>query len=257
MLKYVTIDWPKLQIAALGTIVSSATTGPRRNTYDLQLDPAYVGAATPPAYKAIHAWDAEHGYWSLQYPDHDQGYNPSQLLSASGAARGVQSWAVRFAPGERVLVRHYTTEGDAIDILHGRDVALENVTIYSSPGFGIAVLQGSSGFAISHSKITRAPGRLISTAADAVHIDNMAGDVLIEDNTFAYQGDDGLNVNATLFSIATTGTSEIIIRDKHAGVMKAGNLIALFDAVERFDDGVPMKIVSITPELGRCSEADA
>ncbi len=250
VLKNVTIDWPKLQIAALGTIVSSVATAPRRNTYDLQLDQAYVGPATPPAYKAIHAWDVDHGYWSLQHPEHDQGYNPSQPLSASGAARGVQSWAVRFAPGERVLVRHYTTEGDAIDILHGRDVALENVTIYSSPGFGVAVLQGSSGFAISHSKITRAPGRLISTAADAVHIDNMAGDVLIEDNTFAYQGDDGLNLNATLFLVATTGASEITIRDPHAGVMKAGDAVALFNAVERFDEGGPTKIVAITPDAG-------
>jgi Right handed beta helix region len=126
------------------------------------------------------------------------GYNPRQPLSAAGEAHDVQSWAARFAPGERVLVRHYTTEGDAIDILHGQDVTLQNITIYASPGFGITVLQGSSGLAISNCKVTRSAGRPISTAGEAVHIANHAGNVLIENSTFAYQGDDGLNMNTTI-----------------------------------------------------------
>jgi hypothetical protein len=243
VVKNFVIDWPTLQIASLGTIVSSSATGPRRNTYDLQIDSAYVRSTMPQSYKAINAWDADHGWWSLQHTD-EVGYNPRQPLSAAGEARNVQSWAARFAPGERVLVRHYTLEGNAIDILHGQDVTLQDVTIYSSPGFGIAVLQGSSGFAISNCKVTRAPGRLISTAADALHIANHAGDVLIENNTFAFQGDDGLNMLATIFPVANGGTNEISVP---VGFMKQGDPVALFTAEMHFDDSAAWKIVDITP----------
>jgi hypothetical protein len=153
--KNFTIDWPKLQIASLGTIVDAGG-GPRRFTYGVQLDHEYVSSAMPRSYKSINAWDAVHGFWSLQHPDHEVGYSPRQELSAAGGAENVQSWAARFAKGERIIIRHYTTEGDAIDIYHGQDVSLDNVTIYTSPGFGIAVLQGSLG---SRSRTARSRGR--------------------------------------------------------------------------------------------------
>jgi hypothetical protein len=171
-LRNFTIDWPTLQIASLGTITASASPAPRRNTYNVQLDRAFVSGAMPQSYKSINSWDADHDAWSLQHPDHEVGYKPRQPLSATGEARGVQSWSARFAPGERVLIRHYTTEGDAIDVIHGQDVTLQNITIYSSPGFGVGVLWSSDGFAMSNCEVTRAPGRLISTAADALHIAN-------------------------------------------------------------------------------------
>jgi hypothetical protein len=198
----------------------------------------------PQSYKSINSWDASHNYWSLQYPDHELGYHPRQPLSAAGEARGVQSFAVRFAPGERVLVRHYTTEGDAIDIIHGQDVTLQDITIYSSPGFGIAVLWGSSGFAISNCKIIRAPGRLISTAADALHIANHVGDVLVENNTFAYQGDDGLNINTTTFPVANSDTKEVPVWSSH-GYIRQGDPVALFNSEMKSEDG-QWRIATIT-----------
>jgi hypothetical protein len=147
--------------------------------------------------------------------------------------------------GERVIIRHYTTEGDAIDIYHGQDVSLDNVTIYTSPGFGVAVLQGSSGLAISNCKVTRAPGRPISMAADALHITNSGGDILIENNVFAYQGDDGLNINAMTFPITTTGTNRISVPANHAYI-RLGDVIALFNSEMRFDDSASWRISGIT-----------
>jgi hypothetical protein len=245
VLKNFTIDWPTLQIASLGTIIASGSAEPRRNTYDLQIDREYVTGTMPQSYKSINSWDAEHNYWSLRYPDHEVGYKPRQPLSASGEARGVQSWGARFAPGERVLIRHYTTEGDAIDIIHGQDVTFDNLTIYSSPGFGIAVLWGSSGFAISNCHITRAAGRLISTAADALHIANHVGDVLVENNTFAYQGDDGLNINTTTFPVVKGGTNEVPVWSNHAYI-REGDPVALFNSEMKAEDG-QWRIVAITP----------
>ena len=246
VLKNFTIDWPTLQIASLGRITASGGTGPRRYTYDLQIDHEFVSGAMPQSIKSINSWDAGQGYWSLQYPDHEVGYNPRQPLSATGAARGVQSWGARFAPGEHVLVRHFTTEGDAIDIYHGQDVTFQNLTVYSSPGFGIAVLQGSSGFSISGCNITRAAGRPISTAADALHIDNFVGNVLVENNTFAYQGDDGLNMNTTVFRVVFGNTNEASVPWNHAYI-KRGDPIALFNPEMQFDASPLSRIVDITP----------
>jgi hypothetical protein len=243
--KNFTIDWPKLQIASLGTVVDAGGGGPRRFTYAVQLDREYVSSAMPRSYKSINAWDAARGFWSLQHPDHEVGYSPRQPLSAAGSAENVQSWAARFAKGERVILRHYTTEGDAIDIYHGQDVSLDNVTIYTSPGFGIAVLQGSSGLAISNCKVTRAPGRPISTAADALHVTNSGGDILIENNVFAYQGDDGLNINAMTFPITATGTNQISVPANHAYI-RSGDVVALFNSEMQFDDSASWRIAGIT-----------
>lgn len=243
--KNFTIDWPKLQIASLGTVVDAGGGGPRRFTYGVQLDREYVSSAMPRSYKSINAWDAALGSWSLQHPDHEVGYSPRQPLSAAGGAENVQSWTARFAKGERIVIRHYTTEGDAIDIYHGQDVFLDNVTIYTSPGFGIAVLQGSSGLAISNCKVTRAPGRPISTAADALHITNSGGDILIENNVFAYQGDDGLNINAMTFPITAAGTNQISVPANHAYI-RPGDVVALFNSEMRFDDSASWRIAGIT-----------
>lgn len=246
VLKNFTVDWPRLRIASLGTIVASGGSGPRRFVYDLQLERAYVGGAMPQSYKSINAWDTDHGYWSLQYPGHEVGYSPGQPLTATGEARSVQSWGTHFARGEHVLIRHYTTEGDAIDIYHGRDVTLENVVIHASPGFGVAVLQGSSGFAMSDCRITRATGRLISTAADALHVSNFAGNALIENNVFAFQGDDGFNMNVTLFGIAAAGSDVVPVPANH-GYISRGDAIALFNSAMRLDDSARWRIVDITP----------
>ncbi|HSZ08446.1 MAG TPA: right-handed parallel beta-helix repeat-containing protein [Steroidobacteraceae bacterium] len=246
VLKNFTIDWPTLQIASLGTIVSSGGSGPRRYTYDVQVDPKFVSEKMPQSYKSINSWDAEHDYWSVRYPDHEVGYNPRQPLSAAGEAHGVNSWGARFAPGEHVIIRHYTTEGDAIDLYHAQDVSFQNITIYSSPGFGIAVLQGSSGFAISNCKITRAPDRPISTAADALHIDNYVGNVLVENNTFAYQGDDGLNLNTTTFRITNAGPNETAVPSNH-GYLRQGDPVVLFTSNMRLDNSSSWHITAITP----------
>jgi hypothetical protein len=242
--KNFTIDWPKLQIASLGTIVDAGGEL-RRFTYGVQLDREYVSSAMPRSYKSINAWDAAHGFWSLQHPDHEVGYSPPQPLSAAGGAENVLSWTARFTKGERVIIRHYTTEGDAIDIYRGQDVSLDNVTIYTSPGFGIAVLQGSSRLAISNCKVTRAPGRPISTAADALHITNSGGDILIENNVFAYQGDDGLNINAMTFPITAIGTNQISVPVNHAYI-RPGDVVALFNPEMKVDDSASWRIAGIT-----------
>jgi hypothetical protein len=39
------------------------------------------------------------------------------------------------------------------------------------------------------------PARLLSTSADGVHIADSSGDIIIENSTFAYQGDDGINIH--------------------------------------------------------------
>lgn len=61
------------------------------------------------------------------------------------------------------------------------------------------MLAGGGGYRLSHCSVTRLnPGRLISSEADAVHIADNTGDIIIEDSTFGYQGDDGINIHGAV-----------------------------------------------------------
>jgi hypothetical protein len=85
----------------------------------------------------------------------------------------------------------------------------------------------------------------INAAADALHITNSGGDILIENNVFAYQGDDGLNINAMTFPIAATGTNQISVPANHAYI-RTGDVVALFNSEMRFDDSASWRIAGIT-----------
>ncbi len=196
-----TIDWPTLQIASVGTVIATGGNGTSGYTYDLKLEPQFVAGA-PLQIEAATAWDTINNYWSLDDPQDDVSYGPPLPLSPTGTTRGIPSYGVAFPVGEKLLVRHYAGEGVGIVTWGGRDVTYDHITMLSSPGVGFFFPSGR-GLRIAHSAITRAPGRPISTASDAVHLSGaVVGDIVIEDSTFAYQGDDGLNINAEMAPLA-------------------------------------------------------
>jgi hypothetical protein len=119
-------------------------------------------------------------------------------------------------------------------------VTLEGITIYTSPGEGIALVGAGKAVRVSHCRVIRkpdallAPGeprRLISTLADAIGIYTSAGDVVIEDSEFGNQADDGLNIRSDMrrylatggFSLNTTSTAD-------PAYLRVGGLVDVFDA---------------------------
>jgi hypothetical protein len=127
-------------------------------------------------------------------------------VSPSGGACNFFSGCANFDAfdeHERVVVRHFTYNGQAISSTWSNDVELENVTLLTGPGNGIQTDTGGGfrGFRVHDSKITRGPGRVISIASGSIAISGLQGDVQIEDNLIAYQGDDGLSFNPGISSI--------------------------------------------------------
>eukprot|EP01037_Dinobryon_pediforme_P018708 gene18708-19009_t len=98
-------------------------------------------------------------------------------------------------------------------------VTLSGLTIYSSPGAGIQFIGSGPALRITHCRIVRKPDalllpgeqrRFLSTVADGVNFISTAGDLVLEDSEIADQGDDGLNVNATLRLGKATGPNTLL-----------------------------------------------
>jgi len=118
-----------------------------------------------------------------------------------------------FLPGTRVIVRHYTYNGFAILVNWSNGIDFENVKIRTGPGIGFSVSNngGYRGFRIADSEIKRGPGRVISTASDAIDI-SMKSDILVEGNDIGYQGDDSLSIYPTTASISGVNGADISVQ---------------------------------------------
>lgn len=187
-----TIDWPNVQLAALGTVKN---VNENSSTMELVIDPAYkVDKNT--VIEALTSWDRANNYWSLTTPQEDEGIE-GYATYKSGQTFQVPDWA-GFQNGDTVIARYFAGESAAVVINDSQDVSVENVNVYGSLGSAFIFGLGR-GFRLSNSQVTRRPGRLISIAGDAVHMAGDVGDILIEGNMIGYQGDDGLNLNATMW----------------------------------------------------------
>ena len=230
-LENLSIDYPLLQIASLGTIVPDPT-NPGHQA--LVLDEAYsaidrlTGGAVQ--IQAVDPWDDSTdpaiapGRFDMAATNEFETYfifGASQPTYLGKTRAGGQTFSCAtckfrnsaaqadcsmfkgcanfdgFRSGERVIVRHYTYNGFALVVNWSNDIDLERIHILSGPGMGIAVQNaaGYHGFRLADSRIVRGAGRLISTASDAINISAFAGDVIVENNEIAYQGDDGINVS--------------------------------------------------------------
>jgi hypothetical protein len=248
VLKNFVIDWPRLKIAAVGTVTATGGNGTSGYTYSLQLDPEYVTPDAPRQIAAVTAWDSAKGHWSLDYPQEDVSYggNATPTLSSAGFASNVTSYGVAFGKGRRVLVRYNFPSGaPAVTLASGVDVTFQALTIYSSPQVGFFMAQGR-GMRIDHCTITRSNGRPISLFADAVHISGaVAGDIVVENSSFAYQGDDGFNINTPLIGVGrSAGTDQVSVPSWF--LPETGDPLALFGPeLAFFAKNLPLRVESV------------
>jgi hypothetical protein len=265
-----TIDWPALRIASLGTIVADPQ---NPGHHALVLDAAYPAidplTGTAVQIQAVDPWDdstatpTEPGRFDLSANNANETYfifGPApQPVYVGKTSAGAQTFSCApcsfvngpgdptcsmfngcanfdgFALGARVIVRHYTYNGFAILMNWSNDVDIENAIIRTGPGMGIAVQNagGFRGFRVANSTISRAPGRLISTASDGINVSQFGGDVMLMQNEIAYQGDDAINISpgteaivgVAAGSIAVSGGCEPDVRD----LAVAGDTLAFVD----------------------------
>jgi len=145
-----------------------------------------------------------------------------------------------FRAGERVIVRHYTYNGFALLVNWSNDIDLERIHILTGPGMGIAVQNagGFRGFRLADSSITRGAGRVISVASDGVNVSAFAGDLIVQNNEIAYQGDDGINVSPSAQAIAANNAGRIGVTasctPNPRDLAVAGDVLAFFDTAAGF-----------------------
>jgi len=200
------LDWPKTLMASIGTIVSINN---KANTLRVRIAPQYhVDASTQIV--ALTPWDAK-----------SDPANPHFSLTSFYKEQYTNNTGTRFVGNQTFEIpyyNHFIQVGDVFLVRHfgaapwmsaisagGHDIDFEQVNVYASPLMGFSI-SGGNGYRLSHCSVTRlSTARLISSAADAVHAADTVGDIIIEDGTFAYQGDDGLNIHGAIGGTAKAG----------------------------------------------------
>ena len=166
-----------------------------------------------------------------------QAYFPDNVTMPAAQTFASPSFS-QFADGDEVLVRHYVYEGHAIVVNAGAsDIAFEDITIYSAPGMGWVVSTAERGFRFTRCRIERRasdPLRLISTAADGIHIYNTLGDIIIEDNDFSGHGDDSVNIYTLYLRVVQiSGSNRLTIHyPNNVNLVKPGDELRFVKAAD-------------------------
>ncbi|WP_353070989.1 right-handed parallel beta-helix repeat-containing protein [Tunturiibacter gelidoferens] len=200
------LDWPKTLMASIGTIVSINN---KANTLRVRIAPQYhVESSTQII--ALTPWDAKsdpaNPHFSLTSFYKEQYTNNTGTRFVGNQTFEIPYYNHFIQVGDVFLVRHFGAAPwmSAISV-GGHDIDFEQVNVYASPLMGFSI-SGGNGYRLSHCSVTRlSAARLISSAADAVHAADTVGDIIIEDSTFAYQGDDGLNIHGAIGGTAKAG----------------------------------------------------
>jgi len=246
-LRNFTLDWPSLPIASLGTIVRDPENkGHNALVLDEQypVEDKYQGGTVQ--IQAVDRWDDSNavdyapGTFDGTANNNFETYfifgNAPQPTYVGKTTAGAHTFSCKschfvnsasdptcsffsgcanfdsFAPGARVIVRHYTYNGFAFLVNWSNDIDFENVKLRTGPGIGFSVSNngGYRGFRIANSQISRGPGRVISTASDAIDI-SLKTDVIVEGNDIGYQGDDSLSIYPTTEPVSAVDGTKVTI----------------------------------------------
>ena len=178
---------------------------------------------------------------------------------ASPALVGANTYAsASFAAstvGKTFAILHHYYGGVAVEIedsfLSGstqdQDITLDNVWVQSGPGMGIVAYGVTRGLLILNSSVMPRPGGLFSTEYDAMHLQEIGGDVYIANNAISGQGDDAINAASPVMpfvSLDATGTH--LTLGVYSRFIQTGDTLAFFDANDVFLGAAGVKSVIST-----------
>jgi len=287
MFRNFTFSWPNLQIATVGTIIAVGGNGNTGYTYDVHIAAAHT-ARLPNILAAINAWDSVHNHWDTADTNnvsYGSGFpagsgvaltceeTPAQQKISGCTARGITSYGVLFKVGQSVLLRHYDY-ASAITA-SGNDITFDRISLQNLIGFGFGYSQGR-GFRVAHSVLARMAGQPISSGGNAsIIVPGVSGDVVFEDDSFGYSGDDPFDMNSPLIRFTSipvvnnTNTTNNVSTPMNTFTFNAsnppnqlqwpaafgpqnGDTIALFDNAMGFE-GVAKAVSVATPAKSNTS----
>ncbi len=118
--------------------------------------------------------------------------------------------------GSLMVLRHGRRDTPAIFMDTSDKVAISNVTVFQAGGMGV-IAQSCRDLNLSNFAVRVKPGskRLFSACADAVHMVNCAGDIVIEDSLFENQFDDAINIHG-VYSVVSEWISPSTVKSRLA-----------------------------------------
>ena len=187
-------------------------------------------------------------------PDGIRVYEPTAPALVGANTYSSSSFSASMV-GKSFAILHHYYGGVAVEIedsfLSGaaqdQDITLDNVWVQSGPGMGIVAYGIARGLFILNSSVAPRPGGLFSTEYDAMHLQEIGGDVYIENNTISGQGDDAINAAAPvipLVSLDQTGTR--LTLGVYSRFIQAGDTLAFFDANDDFLGATTVKSIVST-----------
>ena len=195
-----TVDWsrPPFTQAVLDAV--------RDNGHSLELllppETSGLGAGVPVG--ALTEIDGQSGLMRTGATDVYGGLKVTGVAGSRVTLSSTQAIAAQ--PGATLLLRHQLYGGNALHFTGCTDgLTVADVTVHAAPG--MALYARSCQGDIRVSRFTVRPragsGRLLSTNADALHLDGCTGTAVIADSAFERMGDDGINVHSGYLRIAS------------------------------------------------------
>jgi hypothetical protein len=269
ILRNFTFAWPNVRIATVATVVAVGGNGSIGYTYDVRIAAADA-TDLPKMLAGTTAWDRNADHWDLQNSNDDVSYGdgidsgaPLQCAETveqrrvSGCTvKSIPSYGVQFKVGEPVLL-HYYSFATAISA-SGNDITFDHVTFKNLIGSDFTYSQGR-GLHVTHVVFTRMQNQPISGGGGSL-LTNVSGDVVFDHSSFSYQADDACDMNTTIVRftpVSVTNTTPMntltfdlstpaLLPWPAANLVKAGDLIGLFDNALAFKGVVKVESVSST-----------
>ena len=204
----------------------------------LSLDLPVKGNA---ALETVSVWDDALGWpWFRTAPEESEVIFPknNRVAFADGRSNCIDRLAQLI--GRRVLARHIVFTNHAFHCVGCRNVTVEKVKVTSAPGMAFVFEGGAYKITLRANVVGPKCAPFCSkpepsTTADAAHFAGVEGNIVIENNDFGWQGDDGLNITGLLIpALVETQTQESWLRvddqwKGRLGLLRVGQKILIFD----------------------------
>jgi len=193
------------------------------------------------ALETVSVWDDALGWpWFRAAPDQSEVVFPKNTVASLSNGRSNCLTGLGPLIGRRALVRHIVFTNHAFHCVGCRNVTVQNVKVTSAPGMAFVFEGGAYKITLRANEVEpkcapRCSKPEPSTTADAVHFAGVEGNILIENNNFGWQGDDGLNITGLLIpAVVNSRTPESWLQidgrlKGRIGLLKVGQKLLIFD----------------------------
>ncbi|MCC6728444.1 MAG: hypothetical protein IT208_03805 [Chthonomonadales bacterium] len=203
------IDWDRPPFS-IGRVVAAA---PRH--FDVEMEEGYPVEGGEPV-QAFMSYDPKTRLPARRGLD-VYGAVTSTELVRPGVLRVRLSRDIAVPVGVLMALRHQVYAYNAFELHRCRDVVVEDCTVYTCPGMGLAALVCED-VTLRRFRVLLRPGtnRVLSATADGSHFGGCKGTVRLEGCVFEGMGDDGANIKSGLYLTVRRIADERVVLAQHS-----------------------------------------